>query len=220
MRRPIRSTTWPRFCSPPSCLIVLVESRAVVVNTTSSSQKLLGKVTIDDLENTHRRRPSTAYALTKLGIILFTKELHRRYHAAGLSAVAFHPGYVDSNFGPASGSRLLAFMRPPAHDAIRGDRRSGSRPAGMAGLKHARYRLEIRRILLAAQDSQTEPCGAQHRARPPAVGSQSRPDIHLTARCRRGSRTHDRSGLCRRGIVRPAPARRSSCTGGNQSSRP
>jgi NAD(P)-dependent dehydrogenase (short-subunit alcohol dehydrogenase family) len=42
---------------------------------------------------------------------LFTKELHRRYHDAGLSAAAFHPGYVDSNFGPASGSRLLAIMR-------------------------------------------------------------------------------------------------------------
>lgn len=100
------------FLLTTQLLDVLVESRACVLNTSSSSQKLLGKVTIDDLENTHRRRPSTAYALTKLGIILFTKELHRRYHAAGLSAVAFHPGYVDSNFAPASGSRLLAFMRP------------------------------------------------------------------------------------------------------------
>ncbi|GFG74599.1 SDR family NAD(P)-dependent oxidoreductase [Mycobacterium botniense] len=90
---------------------VLVESRASIVNTTSSSQKLLGKVSIDDLHNTHRHRPSTAYALTKLAIILFTKELHRRYHGVGVSAVTFHPGYVDSNFGPASGSRVLAFMR-------------------------------------------------------------------------------------------------------------
>jgi NAD(P)-dependent dehydrogenase (short-subunit alcohol dehydrogenase family) len=92
-------------------LDVLVNSRAAVVNTSSASQKLLGKVSIGDLENTHHRRPGTAYALTKLGIILFTKELHRRYHDAGLSAVAFHPGYVNSNFGPASGSRFLAFMR-------------------------------------------------------------------------------------------------------------
>jgi NAD(P)-dependent dehydrogenase (short-subunit alcohol dehydrogenase family) len=89
---------------------VLLDSRAAVINTSSSAQKLLGRVTLDDLENTHHHRPSKAYALTKLLIILFTKELHRRYHDAGLSAVAFHPGYVDSNFGLASGSRFLAFM--------------------------------------------------------------------------------------------------------------
>jgi NAD(P)-dependent dehydrogenase (short-subunit alcohol dehydrogenase family) len=90
---------------------VLVDSRATVVNTTSSSHKLLPRVTIDDLETTDRRRPSTAYALTKLAIVLFTKELHRRYHASGLSTATFHPGYVNSNFGEASGSRILGFMK-------------------------------------------------------------------------------------------------------------
>jgi NAD(P)-dependent dehydrogenase (short-subunit alcohol dehydrogenase family) len=90
---------------------VLLDSRATVVNTTSSSQKLLPRVTLADLENTARRRPSIAYALTKLAIVLFTRELHRRYHAGGLSAAAFHPGYVNSNFGEASGSRLLLFMK-------------------------------------------------------------------------------------------------------------
>jgi len=90
---------------------VLVDSRATVVNTTSNSQKLLARVRVADLQNTAQRRHSTAYALTKLAIVLFTKELHRRYHAVGLSAVTFHPGYVDSNFGEASGSRFLLFMK-------------------------------------------------------------------------------------------------------------
>jgi NAD(P)-dependent dehydrogenase (short-subunit alcohol dehydrogenase family) len=99
------------FLLTTQLLDVLVDSHASVISTTSSSQKLLGRVTADDLQNTHRHRPGTAYALTKLAIILFTKELHRRYHDAGLSAAAFHPGYVNSNFGPASGSRSLAFMR-------------------------------------------------------------------------------------------------------------
>ncbi|ORW72963.1 SDR family NAD(P)-dependent oxidoreductase [Mycobacterium saskatchewanense] len=92
-------------------LDVLVESRAAVVNTTSSSQRLLPRVAIADLENTARSRPSVAYALTKLAIVLFTRELHRRYHASGLSAATFHPGYVNSNFGDASGSRMLLFMK-------------------------------------------------------------------------------------------------------------
>jgi NAD(P)-dependent dehydrogenase (short-subunit alcohol dehydrogenase family) len=77
----------------------LVDSRATVVNTTSNSQKLLPRITIDDFETTDRRRPGTAYAITKLAIVLFTRELHRRYHASGLSTATFHPGYVDSNFG-------------------------------------------------------------------------------------------------------------------------
>ncbi len=92
-------------------LDVLIDSRAAVVNTTSSSHRLLPRVTVDDLENTARRRPSVAYALTKLAIVLFTRELHRRYHDRGLSAATFHPGYVNSNFGDASGSRMLMFMK-------------------------------------------------------------------------------------------------------------
>src|SRR5246127_166256 len=90
---------------------LLLDSRATVVNTTSSSQKLLPRVAIDDFETTDRHRPSTAYAFTKLAIVLFTKELHRRYHASGLSTATFHPGFVDSNFGEASGSRILVFMK-------------------------------------------------------------------------------------------------------------
>ena len=99
------------FLLTTQLLDVLVDSRATVLNTTSSSQKLLRNITITDLENTARRRPSIAYTLTKLAIILFTMELHRRYHASGLSAAAFHPGYVNSNFGQASGSRFLGFMQ-------------------------------------------------------------------------------------------------------------
>ncbi len=90
---------------------VLVDSRATVVNTTSSAQKLLRDVTIDDFETTGRHRPSVAYAFAKLANILFTRELHRRYHADGLSVAVVHPGYVDTNIGDASGSRFLKAMR-------------------------------------------------------------------------------------------------------------
>lgn len=91
-------------------LDVLTESHGAVVNTTSASHRLLRSFSPAQLENTDRYRPSKAYALTKLGIMLFTKELHRRYHASGLSAAAFDPGYVNTNLGNASGSRFLAFM--------------------------------------------------------------------------------------------------------------
>ena len=90
---------------------LLVESRATIVNTTSSSHRLIYRATVDDLENTASRRPSTAYALSKLAIVLFTRELHRLYHAGGISVAAVHPGYVNSNFGLATGSRLLALSQ-------------------------------------------------------------------------------------------------------------
>ena len=37
--------------------------------------------------------------------------MHRRYSEFGISAASFHPGFVNSNFGPASGSRVLAVMQ-------------------------------------------------------------------------------------------------------------
>jgi len=99
------------FLLTTQLLDVLLDSRATIVNTTSSSHRLVFGATVDDLENTARRRPSTAYALSKLAIVLFTRELHRRHHAGGLSVATVHPGYVSSNFGRASGSRFLAFMQ-------------------------------------------------------------------------------------------------------------
>ncbi|ORB83322.1 short-chain dehydrogenase [Mycobacterium kansasii] len=99
------------FLLTTQLLPVLLDSRATVVNTTSSSQKMLPRASLTALENTAQHRPSVAYALTKLAIVLFTKELHRRYHAGGLSAATFHPGYVNSNFGDASGLRVLIFMK-------------------------------------------------------------------------------------------------------------
>jgi NAD(P)-dependent dehydrogenase (short-subunit alcohol dehydrogenase family) len=95
---------------------VLCASRGAVINTSSSAQNLLGRVNADDLLSTHRYRPSKAYALTKLAINLFTAELHRRHNGAGVSTASFHPGWVDSNFGVASGSRLLKLInRTPLH---------------------------------------------------------------------------------------------------------
>jgi NAD(P)-dependent dehydrogenase (short-subunit alcohol dehydrogenase family) len=77
----------------------LVESGATVLNTSSVVNRLFGRVDIDDLDAAHGYRPLRAYGDAKLEMILFTKELHRRYHAAGISTAAFHPGDVATNFG-------------------------------------------------------------------------------------------------------------------------
>ncbi|WP_261569247.1 SDR family NAD(P)-dependent oxidoreductase [Frankia gtarii] len=85
----------------------LVESRARVLNTSSIGNKLLGNVDIDDLDAERTFRASKAYGDAKLENILFTRELHRRYHERGISTAAFHPGAVASNFSSGSGSPVM-----------------------------------------------------------------------------------------------------------------
>ncbi|OBF64768.1 short-chain dehydrogenase [Mycobacterium sp. 852002-51971_SCH5477799-a] len=99
------------FLLTTQLLDILVGSRAIIVNTSSSSQRLLRRVKLTDFDATDRCRPSTAYALAKLANILFTKELHRRFSADGLSAAVVHPGFVNTNIGQSSGSRFLTTMQ-------------------------------------------------------------------------------------------------------------
>jgi NAD(P)-dependent dehydrogenase (short-subunit alcohol dehydrogenase family) len=76
----------------------LIASKAKVVQTASAAAKLWGRVDLSDLQNERKYSPQKAYGTAKLENILFTRELHRRYHAEGISAVAFHPGVVATNF--------------------------------------------------------------------------------------------------------------------------
>ena len=98
----------------------LVESSDTVLNTSSVVNRWFGRVNIDDLDAARGYRPLSAYANAKLEIILFTKELHRRYHAAGISTAAYHPGNVATNFGNESQTRWMrtAFRGPIKHLAL------------------------------------------------------------------------------------------------------
>lgn len=82
----------------------LIVSRAAVIQTSSSGARLFGKLSIDDLDLERGFTPHRAYGTAKLENILFTKELHRRYHAQGISAAAFHPGAVATSFATDSDS--------------------------------------------------------------------------------------------------------------------
>jgi NAD(P)-dependent dehydrogenase (short-subunit alcohol dehydrogenase family) len=90
----------------------LTASAATVLQTSSVGARLAGELDLDDLDHDRDRgfKPIRAYGASKLENILFTKELHRRYHSAGISAAAFHPGNVASSFGTRSESRLMRFI--------------------------------------------------------------------------------------------------------------
>jgi NAD(P)-dependent dehydrogenase (short-subunit alcohol dehydrogenase family) len=85
----------------------LLTSRASVIQTSSSGARLFGRLNIDDLDHDRDFTPQLAYGTAKLENILFTRELHARYHPQGLSAAAFNPGAVATSFATDSDS----FMR-------------------------------------------------------------------------------------------------------------
>ena len=92
---------------------VLASSSAKVINTASVGARIFGHLELDDLDNHKKYSPSKAYGDSKLANILFTKELHRRYHARGINTAAFHPGNVATNFAAESTSRLRFIYHTP-----------------------------------------------------------------------------------------------------------
>ncbi|WP_329057911.1 SDR family NAD(P)-dependent oxidoreductase [Amycolatopsis sp. NBC_01480] len=88
----------------------LIASRATVIQTSSIGARLAGKLDIDDLNHDRKFGTIRAYNAAKLENILFTKELHRRYHAQGISTAAIHPGNIATSFGTQSDSRLMKFI--------------------------------------------------------------------------------------------------------------
>ncbi|BCY09224.1 SDR family NAD(P)-dependent oxidoreductase [Actinoplanes sp. L3-i22] len=76
----------------------LLAGRASVIQTSSVGSKLFGHLDLDDLNNDRNFSPNKAYGDAKLMNILFTRELHERFHDRGLSAAAFHPGLIATSF--------------------------------------------------------------------------------------------------------------------------
>ncbi|WP_144875814.1 SDR family NAD(P)-dependent oxidoreductase [Microbacterium sp. 1.5R] len=89
----------------------LLRSRGAVINTSSVGHRLFGDLDVDDLDNERRFSANKAYGDAKLANVLFAKTLHTRFHADGLSAVAFHPGTVRTNFAADSSSLMRIVYR-------------------------------------------------------------------------------------------------------------
>lgn len=91
----------------------LCASKASVINTSSAAQQFSGDTDLNDLRLEKGYSRMGAYGKSKLMNVLFTKELHRRFHSQGISAVAFHPGVVRTNFGEEfGGSTKLLYSGP------------------------------------------------------------------------------------------------------------
>ncbi|PRY40383.1 SDR family NAD(P)-dependent oxidoreductase [Umezawaea tangerina] len=87
----------------------LLHSGAAVVNTSSVGARIYGRIDLDDLNCWNDYDANKAYGNGKLANVLFTRGLHERFHAAGLSSVAFHPGGVATNFASDTTSYMRLF---------------------------------------------------------------------------------------------------------------
>ena len=73
-----------------------------VVSTSSSAHQGMS-LDVSDLQGAQRYSGWRAYGRSKLANILFTRELARRLAGTGVTANCFHPGFVATRFGDASG---------------------------------------------------------------------------------------------------------------------
>jgi NAD(P)-dependent dehydrogenase (short-subunit alcohol dehydrogenase family) len=94
-------------------LDTLLASRARVITTSSVGARWFGHLDIDDLGNERAYSARKAYGDSKLANILFTRELHRRHHADGLTSAAFHPGGVATNFAAETTDAMRWVYRTP-----------------------------------------------------------------------------------------------------------
>lgn len=94
----------------------LTECRATVIQTSSIASNLFGAgLDVTDPQSERDYEPFRAYGRAKLEDILFTRELQRRYGEAGISAVAFEPGVVRTNFA----SESTPFVRFCYHSPLK-----------------------------------------------------------------------------------------------------
>lgn len=88
----------------------LIASRASLIQTSTLHGGMARELDVDDLNMDMGYGVVRAYNAAKLENVLFTKELHRRYHEHGISAAAFYPGNVATNFGSETTSPLMRFL--------------------------------------------------------------------------------------------------------------
>ena len=91
----------------------LISSKAAVIQTASVAARLYGHLDLDDLNNDKKQSATKAYGDSKLANILFTVELHRRFHDQGLSAASFHPGNVATSFASDTTSLMRYIYSTP-----------------------------------------------------------------------------------------------------------
>lgn len=99
-----------------------------VINTSSASAKIVGRVDVADLNHERSYAPMRAYGDAKLANILLARGLDRHYGASGIHAAAFDPGNVRTSFGAENNDVLtrLLYRTPLSRIALIAPEKGGS----------------------------------------------------------------------------------------------
>jgi NAD(P)-dependent dehydrogenase (short-subunit alcohol dehydrogenase family) len=89
---------------------LIAAAPARIVNTASNAHRV-GHLDFDDLQSAKAYRPFPVYGTTKLGNILFTRELARRLAGEGVTANSLSPGFVATRFGDEAGGLYALGVR-------------------------------------------------------------------------------------------------------------
>lgn len=112
------ATCFLTLCLLP-CLLKTPNAR--IVNMASEMHRWVQHVDYTSVVDGDKRRqmdPLLNYGQSKLGVMLFSNELHRRYHRQGLISISLHPGTIKTNcyrHKPIWLSSILHLFMYPAH---------------------------------------------------------------------------------------------------------
>ena len=76
--------------------LIKASAPARIINVSSSAHKMIKQVDFDNLQGDKHYDPFEAYALSKLGNVLFTHSLSRRLAGSGVTVNSLHPGVVNT----------------------------------------------------------------------------------------------------------------------------
>lgn len=89
-------------------LPTLARNRGIVVNFTSEQHRFVRAIPWDDLQAERRWRPIEQYNLTKLYLVLFTRELAKR--APSITATCVSPGFLRTDLGREARGSFRVFL--------------------------------------------------------------------------------------------------------------
>ena len=91
------------------------KGRVVTLSSEGHRSAPVGGIDFDNLSGDKGYKPLAAYGQSKIALLLFAKELQRRFSGTGKTAYAVHPGVVDTNLGRNLGPVLRAVFAAVGH---------------------------------------------------------------------------------------------------------
>jgi len=91
-------------------LDLLINSGPSRIINVSSNGHLKGAIDFNDLNGSNKYSGLRAYSQSKLGNVLFTKELSRRLKHTGVTSFALHPGVVRTNIGNRNNNSWISWI--------------------------------------------------------------------------------------------------------------